>query len=129
MINHYLSTTYKPFARGPQEFDCWGLVRDAWQKMFNRQGLPSYADIDPEDKVALTMETYKVMRRYSFEPVDIRAGAIATAWRANLCVHVGIVVEADGVLWILETDVGTGPCLTRPSRFEGRYTRVVYYDY
>lgn len=129
MIDHYLTTRYEPFARGPDAYDCWGVVRDAWVRMFNREPLPAYDGIDPEDKAALTMETYKVMRMYGFSEVEIHEGAIATAWRANLCVHVGIVVEADGRPWILETDKGSGPCLTRPSRFEKRYTRVVYYDY
>ena len=128
MIDRYLATTYEHYARGPDKFDCWGLVRDARVEMFGKELLPSYCNTDPKDKKALTAGCKAVQAEIGFAPVAIRPGAIATAWRARLCVHVGIVVEADGALWILETDEATGPCLTRPGRFAARYTEVIYYD-
>lgn len=128
MINKYLFTRYKKYGRGPDEFDCWGIVRTARAELFGKDLLPSYAEIDPQDKRALTQACEQVRVDHVFNESVAVAGAIATAWRARVCVHVGLVVEADGRLWVLETDVETGPCLTRIDQFEQRYTKVIYYD-
>ncbi|WP_316988794.1 hypothetical protein [Alcaligenes faecalis] len=90
--------------------------------------LPSYSETDPDDKAGLTAAAGEVREQGGFKEVQPRSGAIATGWRARLCVHVGLVVEADGRLWVLETDAGTGPTLTKINAFEARYTRVVFYD-
>lgn len=127
-IDDFLQTRYVKFGRGPIEMDCWGLVRIARVELFGKAWLPSYADVDPHDKRHLTKATHSALVENSLIEVDIRPGAIAAAWQARLCVHVGIVAECDGRLWILETDEDTGPVLTRPSTFESRYTKVVYYD-
>lgn len=127
-LDDLLKTRYVKYGRGPDEHDCWGLVRVARAELFSREWLPSYVEIDPDDKQGLTQAALAVKEQGAFREVSITPGAIATAWRARLCVHVGIVVEADGRLWILETDEGTGPGLCRPSVFERRYSRVIYYD-
>ncbi|WP_394065429.1 hypothetical protein [Alcaligenes sp. WGS1538] len=127
-INDFLRTRYVPFGRAAPELDCWGLVRLARVSLFGRPLLPSHADIDPADKTGLTAAAQAVQAQGGFQEVPPRPGAIAAAWRARLCVHVGIVVEADGRLWVLETDSGTGPTLTRINVFETRYTRVIFYD-
>ncbi len=128
MIDKYLATDYVKHGRHYPEYDCYGIVRDARAEMFGRSVLPSYQEIDPADKGRLTAAAFDIRERHEFAEVRARPGAIATAWRAKLCVHVGLVVEADARLWILETDEGIGPSLTRLSTFESRYTRVVYYD-
>lgn len=128
MINRLLQTRYVKYGRGPIEFDCWGLVRQARHELFARPLLPSYASIAPDDKRALTAAAQRVREDGGFSPVAARPGSIATAWRARICVHVGLVVQADGRLWVLETDEGVGPSLTPIWEFEPRYTRVIYYD-
>lgn len=127
-IDDLLKTRYVKYGRGPDAYDCWGLSRVGRVELFRRDWLPSFVDIDPGDKERLTMAALDVRRAGAFEEVGFIPGAIATAWRARLCVHVGIVVHADDRLWILETDEGTGPTLTRPSQFERRYTKVICYD-
>lgn len=127
-IDDFLRTRYVPFGRVAPELDCWGLARLARASLFGRALLPSHADIDPQDKAGLTAAAQAVREQGSFQEVSPRPGAIAAAWRARLCVHVGIVVEADGRLWVLETDAATGPTLTRINIFETRYTRVIFYD-
>lgn len=127
-LDDLLKTRYVKYGRGPDEHDCWSLVRVARAELFGREWLPSYVEIDPQDKQGLTKAAAEVRAQGGFVEVDIRPSAIATAWRARLCVHVGIVVEADGRLWVLETDEGTGPGLIRPASFERRYSKVIYYD-
>lgn len=125
-MNQYLRTKYVKGGRGPVYVDCWGLVRMARVDLFNKSLLPSYDGISPDDKPALTEAC--LMTRETFREVDPVPGAIATGWQARLCVHVGIVVEVDGRLWILETMQSTGPALTPIRKFARRYTKVVFYD-
>lgn len=127
MIDKYLFTRYVKGGRGPVDVDCWGLVRLARHELFGRSMLPSYSEIDPADKAALTAAALDVRDQGGFVPVAPAPGAIATAWRGRLCVHVGLIVQADGRPWVLETDEPTGPCLTPIPEFENRYTKVVYY--
>jgi hypothetical protein len=127
MIDRYLKTRYVAGARGPDEYDCWGMTRDARVELFGKPLLPSCPAAKPGALKEITAACGDVSETYGLNPSPRATGAIATAWRGKLCVHVGLVVEADGRQWILETDVGIGPCLTRPSKFEERYTRVIYY--
>lgn len=126
-LDDLLQTRYVKGGRGPVEQDCYGLVRTARHEIFGQSILPSYDGISPDDKQSLTSACMTVRDEGGFVPVSPSPGAIATAWRARLCVHVGIVVQADGRLWVLETDVGTGPCITPLPKFESRYTKVIYY--
>lgn len=127
-IDDLLATRYVKFGRSIPDLDCYGLVRIARVELFGRGWMPGYDGVDPQDKRALTEAAVSVRDAGGFNDVGMIPGAIATAWRASICVHVGIVVEADGRLWILETDEGVGPTLTRPGKFESRYTKVIYYD-
>lgn len=128
MIGQYLRTRYVRGARGPAEFDCWGLVRSARFELFGRPWLPLLADAAPGNLRAITRAHSDVSALHGFREVAPHPGVIATAWAASLCVHVGIVVQANGRLMILETDEPTGPCLTSINKFTARYTRALFYD-
>lgn len=127
-IDDFLATRYVKYGRVAPDLDCYGLVRLARVELFGRGEMPSFEHIDPSDKRGLTGAALDVRNDGGYAEVAISPGAIATAWRGRLCVHLGIVVEADGRLWILETDEGIGPSLTRPNKFEPRYTSLIYYD-
>lgn len=127
-LEQLLLTKYEVGGRGPTHFDCWGLVRQARADLFNRQLLPLLADAIPGNVRSITKAVDHVERGGWLQVEDCRPGAIATAWRASLCVHVGIVVVVDGRTMILETDQPTGPCLTKIATFAGRYSHIKYYD-
>lgn len=129
MIQRYLKTSYQRGGRGPVAYDCFGIVRAVRHEVFGKSVLPSFGNICPQDKRNLTAACIDVRDAKGFHPVQQPVpGAIATAWRASLCVHVGICVEVDGRLWVLETDEPAGPALIALDRFEDRYTKVIYYD-
>lgn len=127
-MRQFLRTRYVRGGRGPVDYDCWGLVREARSALFGRASLPVLADARPGELRGITRATEHVIGLLGFVQCGPRPGAIATAWMASLCVHVGLVVEVDGQLRILETDEPTGPCLTAINRFQARYTRVLFYD-
>lgn len=105
--------------------NCWALVRIAAKELF---GIiyPSY-NCDSYNKRLTTATAERIQRDVRQSGVAI-AGRAAFAYHGRLCVHTGIVVNADSREWILETDEPTGPVLTSIPDFERRYTRVDYYE-
>ncbi|MGH8010288.1 MAG: hypothetical protein ACREQ3_25110 [Candidatus Binatia bacterium] len=124
----FLNTRYVEGGRGPHEYDCWGLVRAVRHEVFHFPLLPSHSEVAPTDKDAMTAVCQEIIDCAGLKECTAQEGAIAAAWAARLCMHVGIVVQADGRLWVLETDKPTGPCMTPVRVFENRYTRVTYHD-
>lgn len=125
MIEHYLSCRHEFGGRGPTAFDCWGLVRDVRANVFGWEWLPSYGAVEDGDKRQLTKAC--LAERVRFQEVSPVPGAIATAWRGKLCVHVGVVINADGRLGVLETNPSTGPRWLSVADFERQYMKVIYY--
>lgn len=128
MIATYLKTRYVRGGRGPVDFDCWGLVRAARTDLFGRPLLPLLSGAVPGNLRAITKAHADVYAMHGFREVTARPGAIAEGWAASLCVHVGLVVEVDGRMLILETDHPGGACLTPINRFKTRFTRVLFFD-
>lgn len=125
MIEPYLRSTYQDGGRGPSAFDCYGLVRAVRHELFNLPLLPVYGAISPDDKLSMT-------RICKSESQALKAckptpAAIATAWRGKVCLHVGVCVEIDGRLGVLETGRRSGPCWLSLADFERRYLKVIYY--
>ncbi len=126
-VEHFLLTRYAEGGRGPKDYDCYGLVRDARVALYGARLLPECADARPGLIPVITREVARVAREHHMNDVPPAPGHVATAWHGRVCVHVGLVVDVNGGLRILETDKPTGPCLTRVEQFEARYSRVVYY--
>lgn len=101
-MRQFLQTRYVRGGRGPVDYDCWGLVRDARSALFGRALLPTLQDARPGELRGITRAVDQVIALHGFAPCAPRAAAVATAWRASLCVHVGLVVEVDGRLRILK---------------------------
>jgi len=128
VINDWLSIPYKPYGRDLDGCDCWGLVRLVREEL-RGDILASYGSIDPASKYELTEAAYTVAKTGRFSsPKHIRTGTIATVWRGLLCVHVGIVVEADGRLAVLETTQKHGTRWMLIADFHRAYLDVRYYD-
>lgn len=126
-INDYLFVPYRERGRDIKTgLDCWGLVKHVRENVFFRAGLPSLTGLDPFDKRSVTKNYRKI--REGFSSSQVEPAAIACAFILEVCVHVGIVVEADGKLWVMETDTPHGVSLTRPRDFEKKYTRVEYWN-
>lgn len=127
MLTPYLTSRYQDGGRGPDMFDCWGLVRSARHELFGLPLLPSYGDIAAGDKPQLTRAARDVIRT-GFRPTAAVPGAIATCWRGQLCLHVGLVVALDGRPGVLDTGARCGPRWLPLRDFEQRNLKVIYYD-
>ncbi|WP_414430858.1 hypothetical protein ACMG4M_05360 [Alcanivorax sp. IL3] len=103
--------------------DCWGLTRLVREEMTG-QLLPEFGGV--VDRRRMTKLAPDV--KDGLSPSEPKDGAIAFAYRGRLCIHVGIIVKADGRLWVLETDEKTGVTISSIRRFESRFVRVEFYD-
>jgi hypothetical protein len=105
-INHYLRACYKDGGRGPDVYDCWGLVRESRAEYLGLSQLPSYGDLrnkNPKDFTrAYRNESAKM------EQCEPQHGAIAAVMRGEICVHVAVVLEVGGILKVLEINPTRG---------------------
>lgn len=124
MIERYLETRYKDGGRGPDEYDCHGLVRAVRHELFGKPLLPSYGAISPQDKRSMTR--IAAAEAAALAPCGPQPGAVAICFQRQLCLHVGIVVELDGRIGVLEAHHTRGVGWRPIRSFEREYQRVEY---
>lgn len=126
MLSKYLSATYEDGARGPDRYDCWGLVRAVRHELLGLPLLPSFGAVRNTMPAAFTRayeEQAALMEECQPEP-----GAIAAVFRGRIVIHVAVVIEIDGALAVLEIrNDRTSARWLRITDFESRYMRVIYY--
>lgn len=110
----------------PPLFNCWSLVVDMRVNLFGFPLLPLHGGIHADDKRELSKAAASTIDSHLIES-KLQIGAIAAAYRASLCVHVGLVIEVDGRLHIAEIGSKTGFRILSVERFETAYTKVRYY--
>ncbi|MDD2663954.1 MAG: hypothetical protein PHD19_09355 [Dechloromonas sp.] len=126
MLDDWLRVPYVAYGRTMAGADCWGLVRIV-RHALRGEWLPEFGAVAPDDKAKMTGAAGQVVAA-GFAESAPSPGAIAAVWRGPLCLHVGIVIEADGRLAVLETNRATGPRWLRLADFSARYLRVTYHD-
>lgn len=123
-VHEFLRVPYVDRGRTMEGLDCWGqllLVR-------GQLGMPSLPDIGPvtrAEPIAMQREYGKVSS--GLVECNPCVGAIAAVFRGTLFVHVGVVLEIDGRLAILETNEGSGPRWMRVQDFVDAYYKVIFY--
>lgn len=124
-LEEYQRCTYEDGARGPDRFDCWGLVREVRYKHLGCRLLPSFGDV----RNTMPREFTKA---YELESATMRecrpeVGAIAAVFRGRICVHVAVIVEIEGALAALEIRAKSGVRWCRIPEFERANPQVKYY--
>lgn len=99
-VNKYLSCTYEDGSRGPDNYDCWGLVRHARHFELGKRLLAEYGSLRNTDPKEFT-RAYEAEKSF-MEPCEPEHGAIASVLMGRICVHVALVVETADGLRILE---------------------------
>lgn len=124
MLEVYLNKPYRDGAMGPDAYNCWGLVRAVRHEVFGLGLLPEFGG-----KIAPCRGSQRDYLSLSamLELCNPEPAAIAAAFKGGICAHVGIVVQANGLLMILETNEKTGPRLIRVADFCRQYTRILFY--
>ena len=126
MLEHYLNATYEDGARGPDRYDCWGLVRAARHELLGLPLLPSFGAVRNTMPAAFTRAYER--QAALMEECQPELGAVAAVFRGRIVIHVAVVIEVDGALAVLEirNDRTSARWLRIPD-FESHYLRVIYY--
>lgn len=123
-FRRYRRWVYEDGARGPDRIDCWGLVREVRHDM-GYPWLPSFSECRNTDPRGFTRAYEQQAAHMEVGPPE--HGAIAAAFRGRICVHVGIVVEVDSRLTVLDINPGRGVGREPIPDFEARFFEVLYY--
>ena len=120
----YMRAPYEDGARGPMAFDCWGLCVAIRHDVFGLPLLPSLGNVG-RNRLRDNTTAYRDLKG-GMEECSPEPGAIAGAFRGQLMAHVGVVVEVEGRLKVIDTNPG-GVRVRTVRDFESDYPRVVYY--
>jgi len=89
----YVGKPYKPGARGPDSFDCWGLVRDIYEKRFGI-ALPEWIGLTPHNTPEFPVTRAIVEEwRPELNPFE---GCVVAMSQTVAFHHVGIYLEQNG---------------------------------
>lgn len=124
-VEQYLECDYEDGARGPDKYDCWGLVRHVIYNHLGGRELPSWGHVR-NTMPRLFTRAYK-KESAGMEECVPQVGAIAAVFTGSLMTHVGVCIEVDGRVVVLEMNPKTGVRWRSVRDFEAPYARVVYY--
>lgn len=129
-VDEYLGSAYVDGGRGEvvdcvRRYDCYGLARAVRHEVYGLPMLPAWGLATRHD-LRLSASCYReqIAQLAECRP---QPGALAAVLRGRLCTHVGVVVELDGLLAVMDTHAHTGPRWMRLADFERKYLQVVYY--
>lgn len=127
-ISDYMHYRYVRDARGEdgETIDCWGLVRLVWENEIGKPALPMFSGtMNPREQT----RHYQELNDYGiFGGCEPKHGAIAACFQSRLCTHVGIVLDIDGVLWVMDINEGSPVSLHPLRKFCQKFTQVIFYD-
>jgi cell wall-associated NlpC family hydrolase len=124
-VNRYLYSVYEDGARGPDKFDCFGLVRHVRHFELGQRLLPSFGSLRPK-MPRETSQAYGEAVEY-WEPCEPEHGAIACVFSGRICFHVAVVLLLPDGLRVLETNAKRGPQCIALARWLKDYPNVIYY--
>lgn len=124
-VNKYLNCAYEDGARGPDKFDCWGLVRHVRHFELGYRLLSSYGSLRPK-------MPREASQAYDAEIAQLELcapehGALACVLIGRICSHVAMVLDSPSGLRVLETNAKRGPQFVSLHRWLRDYPNVVYY--
>ena len=130
-LARYIGARYRDGARGEvvggvAEYDCWSLARAVRHEVYGKVLLPSWGLIRNSQPREFARAREAVAAR--MEVCAPELGAVATVFRGRLVTHIGVVVEVDGRMAVLDIRGDGLPVRwQRVDDFESRYLRVIYY--
>lgn len=125
-INQYLESAYVDGGRGPDVYDCWGLVRAVRAAHMGMAALPEYGALRNKNPREFT-------KAYRTECAHLREcgpehGAIAAVLVGDVCVHVAVVIDYDGRLMILEINPTRGARFMPWADWQRDHIKVTYHN-
>ena len=125
MINDWLAIPYVAYGRGLEGSDCWGLVCIV-REAVRGDRLPAFADI--HDKRALTHAAHDMIAQGWREVSKPKVGTLVAVWRGALCMHIGIVIEIDGRMAVIDSDEKRGVAWKWLTDYLRQHAKVTLHD-
>ncbi|EPP5594125.1 phage tail protein [Vibrio cholerae] len=124
-LTDIMNIPYRDHGRDASGVDCWGFVRLVRHHHHGLPLLASFGAVAPDDKQGMTDGYHQVVTGYvQTEPVD---GAIACHFVGETLVHVGVVVNENGLKVAHTGRKMARPCLSRLAEFERMALTTRYY--
>lgn len=123
-IDKYLSVIWRMGGRCYPFLDCYGIVHEI-RRDLNLPEWPAFEGIIQEDS-QMDLAARELM--LSVEQCKASHGVVAACYKSGMVTHVGIVVEIDGLLHVIESNPKTNVTILPIGRFERRYAKVEYYQ-
>lgn len=128
-INNYVGLPWVAYARGPDAYDCWGLVLNVLSEQFNID-LPQYLSVKTDDAHGMTQALKSGLDRNLARPVIQPAhGSIACCFiivnGKELMRHVGVYLDIDGG-GILHSYEKHTCAFDPPKKLQRLFTRIEY---
>lgn len=121
-LNDYVGLPYELGARGPEKYDCYGLLKKVYAERYNVE-VPDWSD--EVLSLRLRSKTINAVLQESgtWKEVDAPTdGDVVVCYRAKAAHHLGLYYNG-GVLHALE---GIGVVYEPMPRFRERFTRIVF---
>jgi len=125
-ISQYLACQYEDGGREPPRIDCFGLVRHARHFHCGMELLPEWGHIRNTQPREFTA-AYHATILDAMEECEAEHGAVATVFRREVLLHVGLCVKKGGCLYTLDINPKKGARFQRLADFESQYLKVIYY--
>lgn len=119
-----LDSEYVNGGREYPHWDCWGLVRHVFNEIHGVM-LPDLSGLNAESLYGKTKARKRVIDHLTKS--DAGHGAIAEVVTGDACAHVGIVINYNDALMVLETTPDTGPRMLTLEEFKYEYETIVYH--
>ena len=103
----YIGKPWKGGARGPEEFDCWGLVVDVYKKYLNKK-LPTFFNIHPKEKLKVCKTINQTLEPDTAEWIeikdDLKSFDVVLMGRTSQFHHIGLIA-------LIDSDYGVLHCM------------------
>lgn len=124
----YIGLPFLEKGRGPDGYDCWGLVREVLAAEFGVDGLPDYVNAYSRttDKLSVSGAVQAGLSRGWRKAAEPKPGTLVILRIAGRPWHCAIAVNKD---WFMHILFGANACLERfdsmvwSDRIEGFYER------
>ena len=123
-IDKYLAVRWQMGGRVFPVLDCYGVVHEVRRDL----GLPEWPAFEGVIKEGNEMHAACTHFRENVACCEPCSGAVAACYIGGMIGHLGVVVDLNSMLYVLECNPRRNVTILPLSRFEKQYLKVEYYQ-
>ncbi|WP_263079205.1 NlpC/P60 family protein [Endozoicomonas sp. Mp262] len=130
-ILDYLGKPWIAYARGPDAYDCWGLIIDVLQRHFD-SSINQHGNVITDDRAGITQAFYQELQSGVWRKSETAShGSIVVCWQEKdgqlLVRHVGLYLSVDGG-GVLHSREQAGVRFDHLHILQRAFTKVEFYE-